>query len=87
MSELPNSKTFGGNCMGCFWHSEYQNASLCRTHPKEVDWLIKEEEKHGHTFNKNGSWKELRKHALNKELDLFDVEDYFCQEVGGSCGQ
>lgn len=79
---LPNGKTFGGNCMGCFWHSEYQNKHLCATRPKDVKWLIEEEEKHGHTFNKNFSFKELK----DMPDGLLGKEEYLCMETNGSCG-
>lgn len=47
---LPNGKTFGGNCEGCFWHSEFQNAKLCIDNPKSVHWLIKQEKRMGYVW-------------------------------------
>lgn len=84
---MPNGKTFGGNCEGCFWHSEYQNAWLCKNRPQKVDWLVKQEEKIGHTFNENISYKEMLELAENTpELAFFDDKEYFCNQVNGSCG-
>lgn len=78
---LPNGKTFGGNCMGCFWHSEYQNAHLCANRPKDIEWLINEEQRHGYTFNEEFSFKELSK----KPHDLLSKEEFYCTAVNGSC--
>lgn len=83
---LPNGKTFGGNCMGCFWHSEYQHAHLCVNRPEEYDWLIQQEEKYGYTFNDNYSYKDLKELVENKQWDLLSQTDELCQEVNGSCG-
>lgn len=83
---LPNGKTIGGNCMGCFWHSEYQNAQLCKTHPKEVDWLVAQEKRIGATFSKDQSWEDLRVQAKIMDESSFDFEDAYCQEPTGTCG-
>lgn len=84
---LPNGKTAGGNCEGCFWHSEYQNAMLCRQRPESVDWLIKQEERMGHTFNENYSFKEMVKIVHEQpELELNEHEQ-LCTATNGSCGQ
>lgn len=82
---MPNGKTFGGNCEGCFWHSEYQNALLCKIRPASVDWLIKQEERMGYTFNDGFSFNELRNH-VNAGRDLFSNDEHFCTETNGSCG-
>lgn len=82
---LPNGKTFGGNCKGCFWHSEYQNAMLCKTHPKDVEWLIKQEEKYGYTFMDGISWKEFRKLVEQTPQRAFELEDFYCPNVLGTC--
>jgi len=79
---LPNGKTFGGNCMGCFWHSEYQNAHLCATRPKDADWLIRQEKRMGFTFNEDYSFEELSK----KPADLLSHNEHYCTETNGSCG-
>lgn len=83
---MPNGKTFGGNCEGCFWHSEYQNAMLCKQRPESVKWLIEQEQKMGHTFNDSFSFKEMA--GLVKTLPdrAFSNEEYFCMETNGSCG-
>ncbi len=84
---LPNGKTFGGNCIGCFWHSEYQNAHLCKTRPKDVEWLIKEEKKHGYTFNDAYSFEDLAEWVKeNPDLDGLANKDMICQETNGVCG-
>lgn len=83
---MPNGKTFGGNCEGCFWHSEYQNAVLCRDRPESVKWLIAQEERMGYTFNEEFSFKELTKIATDKDLNVFSQQDFFCEAVNGSCG-
>lgn len=83
---LPNGKTFGGNCEGCFWHSEYQNAVLCRDKPESVKWLIGQEDKMGYTFNDTFSYKELTAHVTALPIERFSQEDYFCTAVNGSCG-
>lgn len=83
---MPNGKTFGGNCMGCFWHSEYQNAHLCRNNPEQVKWLIAEEEKHGHTFNENFSFKQLTQWTKDAPQMVFDIDDALCTATNGSCG-
>jgi 3'-phosphoadenosine 5'-phosphosulfate sulfotransferase (PAPS reductase)/FAD synthetase len=83
---MPNGKTFGGNCEGCFWHSEYQNAMLCKERPESVDWLIEQEEKMGYTFNENFSFKEL-KHLVNiLPESSFSDEELFCTATNGTCG-
>ena len=83
---LPNGKTFGGNCMGCFWHSEYQNAMLCKSHPDAVEWLIKQEEKMGYNFMDRMSWKEFKQYVAEQKQSSFDLEDFYCTSVNGSCG-
>jgi len=83
---MPSGKTFGGNCMGCFWHSEYQHAHLCRNNPEEVKWLIEEEKKHGHTFNDAYSFEEMSKFVADRPQFIFSEEDALCQETNGSCG-
>lgn len=82
---LPNGKTFGGNCEGCFWHSEYQNAVLCRDRPDSVKWLIEHEEKMGHTFNDTYSYKQLLDLTQQPTENYFAQEDFFCTAVNGSC--
>lgn len=84
---MPNGKTFGGNCEGCFWHSEYQNAVLCKDRPESVKWLIAQEDKIGHTFNEAFSFKELAEKANSLPGSYFSQHDYFCTSVNGSCGQ
>ena len=83
---MPNGKTFGGNCEGCFWHSEYQNAVLCRDRPESVKWLIDQEERIGYTFNDGFSYKELTDLAKDSAKNYFSQEDFFCTAVNGSCG-
>lgn len=83
---MPNGKTFGGNCEGCFWHSEYQNAVLCRDRPDSVKWLIKQEDKMGYTFNDAFSYRELTELSKNLPDNHFSQLDFFCESVNGSCG-
>ncbi len=83
---LPNGKTFGGNCEGCFWHSEYQNAMLCKKRPESVKWLIEQEEKIGHTFNDKFSFKQLADHVTKLPESAFSDKEHFCAETNGSCG-
>ena len=83
---MPNGKTFGGNCEGCFWHSEYQNAMLCKQRPESVKWLIEQEEKMGHTFNDKFSFKEMTGHVEKLPDSAFSDEEHFCMETNGSCG-
>ena len=83
---MPNGKTFGGNCEGCFWHSEYQNAVLCRDRPESVKWLIEQEDKMNHTFNEAYSYRELTNLAKDVTDNHFSQDDFFCQSVNGSCG-
>lgn len=86
---LPNGKTVGGNCKGCFQHSEYQHAMLVRNAPADVAWLIEQEQKVGGTFNKNHSWSEFADHVHRTrvliEHDPLEAELY-CQDSHGSCG-
>lgn len=85
---LPNGKTVGGNCKGCFFHSEYQHAMLCRNAPKDVDWLIRQEEKFGKTFNHNYSFSEMMEQSKKTE-SLFNDElesELYCDSEFGSCG-
>lgn len=83
---MPNGKTFGGNCEGCFWHSEYQNAMLCKKRPESVAWLIKQEEKIGHTFNDTYSFKSMNEHVQKLPDAIFSDDEHFCTETNGSCG-
>ena len=83
---LPNGKTFGGNCEGCFWHSEYQNATLCKQRPESAQWLIEQEEKMGHTFNTGYSYKDLLANVQSLPDTKFDNSEYFCLTTNGSCG-
>lgn len=83
---MPNGKTFGGNCEGCFWHSEYQNATLCKQRPESVKWLIEQEEKMGHTFNDSFSFKEMSEIVSKTPDRAFSEEEYFCMATNGSCG-
>jgi len=84
---MPNGKTFGGNCEGCFWHSEYQNAVLCRDRPQSVKWLIGQEDSQGHTFNEAFSYRQLAEKVKILPDSYFSQHDYFCTSVNGSCGQ
>lgn len=83
---MPNGKTFGGNCEGCFWHSEYQNAIMCKQRPSSVKWLIQEEEKHGHTFNTGFSYTELMERTKTLNNEKLPDEDFYCMGTNGSCG-
>jgi len=83
---MPNGKTVGGNCEGCFFHSEYQNAMLCRTNPQSVEWLIAQEKKHGHTFNDGYSFEELAQNVKKAPDFAFEETDHYCMETNGSCG-
>ena len=83
---LPNGKTFGGNCEGCFWHSEYQNAVLCRDKPESVRWLIEQETLIGRTFNNDYSYEQLLRLVSSDSFERFKQEDFFCTAVNGSCG-
>ena len=83
---MPNGKTFGGNCMGCFWHSEYQNAILCKTNPEDVNWLIEQEDKIGYTFMDKQSWREFRDMVEKQPQKSFDLQDFYCTSTNGSCG-
>lgn len=83
---MPNGKTFGGNCEGCFWHSEYQNAMLCKKNPDSVKWLIEQEEKMGFTFNEGYSFKQLLESVGRTPEFAFSDKEYFCMETNGSCG-
>jgi len=83
---MPNGKTFGGNCEGCFWHSEYQHAHLAKNNPESYDWLVNQEKKHGYTFNSEYSYEQLKQHVENTPEFIFDLEDALCQTTNGSCG-
>lgn len=83
---LPNGKTFGGNCEGCFWHSEYQHAMLCKYRPQAVKWLIDQEKKMGYSFNENYTYEEMMEKVKNLPEKFFSDIDYFCMSENGSCG-
>jgi hypothetical protein len=83
---MPNGKTFHGNCMGCFWHSEYQHAHLCKHHPEEYQWLVDQENEMGYTFNNNYSYEELREQLKDRDWDTLSQNDELCQAVNGTCG-
>jgi len=83
---MPNGKTFGGNCEGCFWHSEYQNAMLCKSNPESVKWLIEQEDRLGYTFNTNYSFKDLLNHVNIVPDNFFLKEEFFCTVSNGNCG-
>lgn len=83
---MPNGKTFGGNCMGCFWHSEYQHAHLCKHNPEEYQWLVDQEKEMGYTFNEKYSYEELREYLQNNDWETLTQNDELCQEANGSCG-
>lgn len=83
---MPNGKTFGGNCEGCFWHSEYQNAMLCKLNPESVNWLIEQEERMGYTFNESYSYKDLVSYVNKLSDDYFSNDELFCSTVNGTCG-
>lgn len=85
---LPNGKTFGGNCRGCFWHSEYQQAMLVRNDPEAVDWLVAQEKRVGGTFINGQSWEEFANHVkkLRVVIEDDDLEkELYCQNPLGSC--
>ena len=83
---MPNGKTIGGNCQGCFWHSEYQHVQLLKNNPEHYAWLEKIEEENGYTFNDEYSYKILRKNYESGIKDMFDEEEYYCTDSRGSCG-
>lgn len=83
---LPNGKTVGGNCIGCFMKSEYENTMLCRTNPEMVAWHIKKEKEKGATFHKDSSWADKMKTAKTSPMFDFGVEDeLLCTNDYGSC--
>lgn len=84
---LPNGLTVGGNCKGCFFHSEYQKTMLCRNSPEDVDWLIQQEKKIGKTFHSHSSWEEIREFSSKTELFPDELEEQlYCQNKWGNCG-
>jgi hypothetical protein len=86
---MPNGKTIGGNCRGCFWHSEYQHVQLLKNDPEHFSLLEKMEEKFGHTFNEKYSYKELRENYEAGFRDMLDEQyeqEFYCTNTYGSCG-
>lgn len=83
---LPNGKTVGGNYIGCFLKSEYENIQLCRTNPELVQWHLKKEKETGGTFHKDTSWSQMMDIANNSPMFDFGVEDeILCTNDYGSC--
>lgn len=83
---MPNGKTVGGNCQGCFNHSEFQHAMLCKTEPRALSILKRWEKKWGFTFNDNYSYEELEKIVNSSPEFVFSDKEHFCMETNGSCG-
>jgi len=83
---LPNGKTIGGNCVGCFMKSEYEQSMLCKHEPEKVKWLMDKEEQCGGTFKKDVSWKE-RSDFVGRQGDLSDdmESELYCQSDYGGC--
>lgn len=84
---MPNGKTIGGNCMGCFWHSEYQHIQLLKTNPEHYAWLERMEERFGHSFNDKYSYRQLREQYENNPQLSFSEEEFYCQSSRGTCGR
>lgn len=84
---MPDGRTFGGNCMGCFFHSEYQHAALYVSNPKEYQWLIDQEEARGHTFNRDYSFKELAEYVDKHGFEHLAKTEMLCTSSSGSCGR
>lgn len=83
---MPNGKTVDGNCQGCFNHSEFQHARLCKDSPETVKILIRWEKKWGFTFNDNYSYAELLEIVNNSPEFVFNEDGHFCTVTNGSCG-
>lgn len=83
---LPNGKTLGGNCTGCFLKSEYERLMLCKHEPKEAQWYIEKEKQCGGTFKKGESWQKNME-FVNEQLSLSDEmeENLYCTSDYGSC--
>lgn len=83
---LPNGKTIGGNCVGCFLKSEYEHMMLCKHEPERVKWLMDKEAKCGGTFKKGVSWKERMEYVAEQPALSDEIEsELYCQSEYGSC--
>lgn len=86
---LPNGKTVGGNCVGCFLKGEYENVMLCRNEPEKVKWLLNKEKQCGATFENGKSWQDRMDLSINNPMFDFDgaPEELLCQNDYGSCSE
>lgn len=82
---LPNGKTVGGNCVGCFMHSESDRARVARDEPEQWQWLIEQEEKIGGTFLSEYSCSELQRRARSQLVMDYGDENIFCVTAHGGC--
>lgn len=82
---LPNGKTVGGNCVGCFMHSESDRARVARDEPEQWQWLIEQEEKIGGTFLSEYSCAELQRRARSQLVMDYGDENIFCVTAHGGC--
>lgn len=82
---LPNGKTVGGNCVGCFMHPEADRARVARDEPEQWQWLIEQEEKIGGTFCKEYSSSELQRRARSQLVMDYGDDNIFCLTAHSGC--
>lgn len=82
---LPCGKTAGGNCIGCFLHSEADRAAVAREEPEKWAWLIDKEFQVGGTFVNNLSAEELQKRANTDLVKEYGDDNIFCITPFGGC--
>ena len=94
---LPNGKTVGGNCDGCFLKSEHERHCLARLEPKMARWWraqeIRMKRKHGtgsplarFKIEKGDTWERVHQYAeIQPDWVYEETDGMLCQANGGEC--
>jgi len=69
------------NCVGCFHRNPLTLRKMFDLHPEKMEWFIKEEERKGRRFKSEISYKEIKAHKPQNEIDF---DDWSCDS--GYCG-
>lgn len=70
------------NCVGCFHRNPLTLRKMFEIHPNKMEWFIKEEARKGNKFKSEITYKEIKAHRPQHEINFEDFGD--CDS--GYCG-
>ena len=69
------------NCVGCFHRNPLVLRKMFDLHPEKMEWFIKEEERKNARFKNEITYKEIKSHKAQHEINF---DDWSCDT--GYCG-